>query len=131
MIGKLEELFCYGVNLEKRVPLNHPLRKIKQALDLRFVRTEVSQFYGYNGNESVDPEVIVKLMLLLFLDDIASERELMRMVPYTIAGPSWTPCSRGTICCPEGPGAGRQALHHERGSLHALLRVQLQRHGAA
>lgn len=87
MIGsqkKQEELFSCGVSLEKRVPLNHPLRKIKQALDLGFVRPEVSRFYGYNGNESVDPEVIVKLMLLLFLDDLASERELMRMLPYRL-----------------------------------------------
>ena len=87
MIGsqkKQEEMFCYGVSLEKRVPLNHPLRKIKRALRLSFVRPEVSQFYGYNGNESVDPEVIVKLMLLLFLDDLASERELMRMLPYRL-----------------------------------------------
>jgi transposase len=87
MIGiqkKQEEMFCYGVSLEKRVPPNHPLRKIKQALNLSFVRPAVSQFYGYNGNESVAPEVIVKLMLLLFLDDISSERELMRMLPYRL-----------------------------------------------
>ena len=87
MIGsqkKQESIFCYGVSLEKRVPPNHPLRKIKQALDLGFVRPEVSHFYGYNGNESVAPEVIVKLLLLLFLDDISSERELMRMLPYRL-----------------------------------------------
>jgi transposase len=87
MIGiqkKQEGLFCYGVHLEKRVPRNHPLRKLKQVLDLSFVRPAVSQFYGYNGNESVDPEVIVKLMILLFLDDISSERELLRMLPYRL-----------------------------------------------
>lgn len=85
MIGKQEKqsgLFCYGVQLERRIPSNHPLRAIKSALDLNFVRPSVSEFYGYNGNESVDPEVIVKLMMLLFLDDIPSERELMRMLPY-------------------------------------------------
>ena len=84
MIGKQAKqsgLFYYGVRLEARVPPNHPLRSIKRALDLSFVRPEVSGFYGRNGNVSVDPEVIVKLMLLLFLEDIPSERELMERLP--------------------------------------------------
>ena len=87
MIGKQERqkgLFCYGVNLEKRVPNNHPLRAIKRALDLSFVRASVAGFYGHNGNVSVAPEIIVKLMVLLFLDDIPGERELLRMLPYRL-----------------------------------------------
>jgi transposase len=87
MIGKQEKqsgLFCYGVRLEKRIPQTHPLRSIKRTLDLSFVRPEVSGFYGCNGNVSVDPEVIVKLMLLLFLEDIPSERELMAQLPFRL-----------------------------------------------
>ena len=38
------------------------------ALDLSFVCTEVAGFYGSNGNVPVDPVIIVKMMLLLFLD---------------------------------------------------------------
>jgi transposase len=71
------ELFNYAVNLEKRVRSNHPLRKVKEIIDFGFVREEVSHCYGKNGNESVAPEVILKMMFLLFFDDIASERELM------------------------------------------------------
>jgi len=85
MIGKQEKqsgMFCYAVQLEKRIPKHHPLRSIKKALDLGFVRSSVSQFYGCNGNVSVDPEVIVKMMLLLFLDNLASERELMQQIKY-------------------------------------------------
>ena len=81
---KQEGLFSYTVQLESRIPANHYLRPIKIALDLSFVRSAVQDVYGYNGNESVDPEVIVKLMVLLFLDDIPSERELMRMLPYRL-----------------------------------------------
>ena len=81
---KQDKLFYYSVNLESRVPANHPLRQLKKILDLSFVRPAVEGCYGYNGNESVDPEVIVKMLLLLFLDDIASERELMRMLPYRL-----------------------------------------------
>lgn len=75
-------LFSYNVVLERRVPPDHPLRKVKALIDFSFVREEVSGTYGYNGNESVDPEVIMKLMFLLFFDDIKSERELMRQVSY-------------------------------------------------
>src|SRR5437867_10906613 len=71
------QLFNYAVNLEKRVRANHPLRRVKAAIDLSFVREEVAHCYGHNGNESVAPAVILKMMFLLFFDDIASERELM------------------------------------------------------
>src|SRR6476661_5314338 len=73
-------LFNYAVNLEMRVRANHPLRRVKAAIDLSFVREEVAHCYGKNGNESVAPEVILKMMFLLFFDDIASERELMEVI---------------------------------------------------
>ena len=74
------ELFSYAVNLEKRVRSDHPLRRVAAAIDFRFVREEVAHCYGSNGNVSVDPEVILKMMFLLFFDDVASERELMKVI---------------------------------------------------
>jgi transposase len=44
------------------------------------VRAEVAHCYGKKGQVSVDPEVIMKMMFLLFFDDVASERELMRVI---------------------------------------------------
>src|SRR5260370_32966936 len=76
-----KQLWSYQVNLDKRVRRDHPLRRINQALDLDFVRPEVARFYGTKGNVSEDPVVIVKMMLLLFLDNVRSERELMRIIP--------------------------------------------------
>lgn len=73
-------LFSYGVDLDKRVRLDTLLRKIAQLVDFSFVREEVHSLYGRNGNESVDPEIILKLMFLRFLDNVKSERELMRIV---------------------------------------------------
>jgi len=72
------QLFNYAVNLDKRVRANHPLRRVKTAIDFSFVREEVAHRYGRNGNESVPPEVILKMMFLLFFDDIKSERGLMK-----------------------------------------------------
>src|SRR5215510_12564720 len=84
MIGPTQEskpkLFHYGVNLEKRVRSNNPLRAVKAAVDFGFVRKRVASFYGKDGHESEDPIVIMKLMLLLFMDNVGSERELMRIV---------------------------------------------------
>ncbi len=60
---------------------DHLLRRINQALDLDFVRPEVAKFYGTKGIVSEDPVVIMKMMLLLFLDSVRSERELMRIIP--------------------------------------------------
>src|SRR6201981_493538 len=74
-------IWSYRVNLDKRVRSDHPLRRIRDSLDLSFGRKAVAHTYGRKGNKSVPPEVIVRMMLLLFLDDIKSERELMRVIP--------------------------------------------------
>src|SRR5437867_1406911 len=74
------QLFSYAVNLEKRVRPDHPLRRVAALIDFKFVREEVAHCYGDKGNVSVDPEVIMKMMFLLFFDNVASERELMKIV---------------------------------------------------
>jgi len=81
---KQTELWVDPVNLARRIPEDHFLRKLNKTLDLSFVREEVSKSYGRNGNVSVDPVVIMKMMLLLFLDNVSSERELMRVIPLRI-----------------------------------------------
>jgi hypothetical protein len=75
------EWFSYQVNLDKRVRADHPLRGVAQAVDFSFVRAEVAPCYGDNGNESVDPVILLKMMFLLFYDNVASERELMSIIP--------------------------------------------------
>ena len=65
-------IWSYGVNLDKRIRSDHPLRRINGVLDLSFVRGQVAHTYGRRGNKSVPPTVIVRMMLLLFFDDIKS-----------------------------------------------------------
>src|SRR5471030_2041899 len=72
------------INVFARIPEDHLLRRLNHCLDLEFVRMEVSGKYGRKGQVSVDPVVIVKMMLLLFLDDVKSERELMRIIPLRL-----------------------------------------------
>ena len=76
-----DQLFVYGVYLEQRVRTNHPLRKIKELIDFSFMYSEVKEAYGENGNVSVPPPVILKLMLLLVFYNVRSERELMETLP--------------------------------------------------
>src|SRR5471030_88085 len=72
------------INVFARIPEDHLLRRLNHCLDLEFVRMEVSGKYGRKGQVSVDPVVIMKMMLLLFLDDVRSERELMRIIPLRL-----------------------------------------------
>ena len=73
-------LFSYHVDLERRVRPDHPLRQLHAALELAFVIPAVKGLYGRSGNVSLDPRVILKMMLLLFYYNIPSERELMAQI---------------------------------------------------
>jgi transposase len=87
MMGKQQtqdELWAPALDLFARIPEEHPLRRLERVLDFSFVRAEVADCYGVNGNPSVDPVVLMKMMLLLFLDDVASERELLRIIPLRL-----------------------------------------------
>lgn len=77
-------LFYVGINIEKRIRSNHPLRKVNELIDFDFAYNEVKDLYGSNGNVSVPPPVILKLMLLLVFYNVRSERELMDTLPERI-----------------------------------------------
>lgn len=79
-----QKLFYYNLRLEERVPQNHILRKIKALIDFNFIYQEVQDCYGDKGNVSVPPPVILKMMLLLMLYNVRSERELMHTIPLRL-----------------------------------------------
>jgi transposase len=88
MMGKPNKvepkLFYHGLSLDRRIPQDHPLRKVKKFIDFTFVRTEVKGLYGKNGNESIDPVVVLKLIFLLFYENIKSERALASQLPLRL-----------------------------------------------
>jgi transposase len=115
-----DPLFSYNIQLETRVRKDHPLRKIKERVDFDFIYREVEKTYGTNGNVSVPPPVVLKLMLLLILYNVRSERELMETLPERL---DWLWFLGYTI---ESTSTGSQrALEGEkkvgRGSVQALL----------
>ena len=75
------KLFYTAINLEQRVRKDHILRNVKRHIDFDFIYNEVKDTYGYNGHESIPPPVILKMMLLLVLYNVRSERELVQKIP--------------------------------------------------
>ena len=78
------KFFVTGFNLDKRLGNDHPLRKIREKIDFDFIYEEVKDAYGYKGNVSVPPPVILKMMLLLVLYNVRSERELISTIPLRL-----------------------------------------------
>ena len=68
------------VSLEELVPEDHFYRRLQATLDLSFVRELVAPLYAGGGRPSVDPVVFFKLQLVMFFEDLRSERQLMRAV---------------------------------------------------
>ena len=88
MMGKPQKrtpkLFYAGVNIEERVPQDNLYRQLDAAVCFDQVRAIVADCYGHNGHESLDPVVVLKLMLIAFLDHVRSERELMKVLPLRL-----------------------------------------------
>lgn len=79
--GRQEKLFITNFTLESRVRKGHVLRKVAATIDFDFIYDEVKDTYGENGNVSVPPAVILKMLLLLVMYNVRSERELMATIP--------------------------------------------------
>lgn len=72
-----EKLFT-NFQLSERVPEDNFYRRLKGVLDLRYLRKQTEEFYGDCGQKSIDPVVFFKLMLVGYLENIISDRALMR-----------------------------------------------------
>lgn len=100
-------LFSY-VQLDDRIPVNHPLRKIREIADkaLKSMDSKLSERYSDTGRPSIPPEKIIKASLLQALYGIRSEIQLMEQMDYNllfrwfvglgIDGKVWTPESFST-----------------------------------
>ncbi|HUL30838.1 MAG TPA: IS1182 family transposase, partial [Thermodesulfobacteriota bacterium] len=82
--GLQPKIFYPHMNLEQRIPRTHLLRRIQEQIDFNFIYGEVRDTYGSKGNVSIPPPVILKIMLLLVLYNVRSERELMETIPMRL-----------------------------------------------
>ena len=81
--GKQQKMLC--VTMESLMPEKHFLRDLERLVDFSFVYDKVESMYSHTGRRSVDPVVIVKMMLLGYLYGIDSERRLEQEVQVNIA----------------------------------------------
>ena len=81
MMGTKARIFTpvTAVSLDELVPANHFYRHLDHVVDLSFVRDLVKETYAERGRPSIDPVVFFKLQLVMFFDDIRSERLLMQL----------------------------------------------------
>ena len=74
-----ERMFYY-VRMEEMVPENHLLRLINKHIDFGFIRDKVKPLYSHTGRPSIDPEVLLRILLVGYLYGITSERRLCEEV---------------------------------------------------
>jgi transposase len=88
MMGRLNhdqgQLF-YSFNLEQAVPNDHLVRKIAAVLDLTWLRAELAPHYLNNGRPSIDPELMILMLIIGYVFAIRSERALCRDVQVNLA----------------------------------------------
>ena len=78
------ELF-YAFNLEEIVPQDHLLRDIDRVLDLSNLREHLAPFYSHTGRPSIDPELMIRMLLIGYCCGIRSERQLCYEVTMNLA----------------------------------------------
>ena len=71
-----EALFYY-FRLEDQVPETHLLRLIEKHLSFAFVREKLKANYSDTGRPSIDPELLLRILLIGYLYGISSERKLI------------------------------------------------------
>ena len=83
-VGGQDRLF-YEFNLDDVVPSDHLLRRIDAVLDLNWLRAELAPYYSHTGCPSVDPELMIRMLLVGYCYSIRSERRLCREIELNLA----------------------------------------------
>jgi len=77
--------FLYGFDLEKLVPPDHMVRQIDGLLDLSWVHKELAPYYSHTGRPSIDPELMIRMLIVGYVFAIRSERRLCAEVQVNLA----------------------------------------------
>jgi transposase len=88
MMGRLnhdQEQFFYSFRLDEAVPDDHPVRDIAAVLDLSWVYSELEPFYPKIGRPSIDPVLMIRMLIIGYVFAIRSERALCRDVQVNLA----------------------------------------------
>ena len=88
MMGPRQEAqgaLFYEFSLEDHVPADHLLRSIDRFVDLSSIRSRLAAYYSTIGRPSVDPELMIRILLIGYCLGIRSERRLCEEVHLNLA----------------------------------------------
>ena len=88
MMGQLpaaQNALFYEFSLEQHIPDDHLLRRIDQFLDTESIRQHLTPYYSHTGRPSIDPELMIRMLLLGYCYGIHSERRLCEDVNFNLA----------------------------------------------
>ena len=83
--GADQRRFFYDFCLDDHVPRDHLLRRIDAVFDLGEVRAQLKPFYSHTGRPSVDPELMIRMLIVGYCFGIRSERRLCEEVHVNLA----------------------------------------------
>jgi Transposase domain (DUF772) len=81
----MQEALFYGFSLERHVPDPHMLRKIDRFVDLSGLRAHLGPYYSETGRPSIDPELMMRMLIVGYCFGIRSERRLCDEVHLNLA----------------------------------------------
>jgi transposase len=88
MMGRQENgqgQFFYSFDLNEVVPSDHLVRQIDGLLDLSWIHKELAPYYLHTGRPSIDPALMIRMLILGYVFAIRSERALCREVQVNLA----------------------------------------------
>jgi transposase len=88
MMGPKQEAqaaLFYEFSLEDHIPQDHLLRSIDRFVDLSSIRPHLADFYSHTGRPSIDPELLIRMLLVGYCFGIRSERRLCEEVHLNLA----------------------------------------------
>lgn len=80
-----QEQLSYSFDLDSHVPSGHLLRRIDRLLDLSKLRQHLGPFYSHTGRPSVDPELMIRMLIVGYCFGIRSERRLCEELHLNLA----------------------------------------------
>ena len=110
--SRAESLFYY-FRLEDQVPENHLLRLIDRYVNFEFIRTKLKDAYSDAGRPSIDPELLLRMLLVGYLYGVTSERKLVEELRMHLAWRWFT-----------GLGFDQESPHHSTFSKNRHGRFQ-------
>src|SRR3984893_1877178 len=88
MMGRREDgqgQFFYSFDLDEVVPADHLVRQIDTVFDLSWVHKELAPYSSHTGRPSIDPVLMIRMLIVGYVFAIRSERRLCAEVPVQLA----------------------------------------------